>query len=80
MIEELGCCRDFPRPKLTDLCSCMCAVDYDILYRYRLMTRHQIFGEKTKHFSYPDNFTYPVCSIKAVAKGVQIIEVALYSS
>ena len=32
-----------------------------ILYRYRLKIRHHISGEKTKHFSYPDYFTYPVC-------------------
>ena len=32
-----------------------------ILHRYGLKTRHHISGEKTKHFSYPDCFTYPVC-------------------
>ena len=32
-----------------------------LYYRYRLKTRHHISGEKTKHFSYPDYFTCPVC-------------------
>ena len=32
-----------------------------ILYRYCFKTRHHISGEKTKHYSYPDYFTYPVC-------------------
>ena len=32
-----------------------------ILYRYHLKTRHHELNEKSKHFSYPDYFTYPVC-------------------
>ena len=48
---------DLPRPKLTDLCSCMNAVDRDYTIIID-MTRHRISGE---HFSFSDNFTYPVC-------------------
>ena len=29
LIEELGCYRDLPGPKPTDLCTCMNAVDRD---------------------------------------------------
>lgn len=31
LIEELGCYRDLPRPNLTDLCTCMNAVDHDYI-------------------------------------------------
>ena len=32
-----------------------------MLYRYRLKARYHKSGEKSRHFSYPDYFTYPVC-------------------
>ena len=30
-------------------------------YRYRLKARYPKSGEKSRHFSYPDYFIYPVC-------------------
>ena len=32
-----------------------------LLYRYRLKARYYKSGEKSRHFGYPDYFTYPVC-------------------
>ena len=31
-----------------------------MLYKYRLKARYHKSGEKSRHFSYPDYFTYPV--------------------
>ena len=50
-----------------------------MLCRYRLKARHHKSSEKTRHFNYPDYFTYPVCQHQAVAKGVRMIEVPLYT-
>ena len=45
---------------------------------YHLKARYHKSGEKNRHFSYLDYFTYPVCQDQPMAKGVQVIEVTLY--
>ena len=53
-------------PKLADQCTCMNAADCDhAIYVSFISYRHHKSGEKSRHFSYPDYFTYPVCQRSA---------------
>ena len=46
--------------------------------RCRFISIHIETGEISKHFSYPDYFTYLVSQHGRLGQGVQITEVALY--
>ena len=70
--DELGSSTD-----LTDQCTYINAADCDHAIQGIVQRRrYHKSGEKGKHFSYPDYFTYPVCQDQPVTKGVQKINVA----
>ena len=56
--DDLDSSTDMSWPKRTDLCTFMNAADHDHAI---LKARYHKSGEKSRHFSYPDYFTYPVC-------------------
>ena len=60
MNDDLDNSTDLSWPKLTDLCTFMNTADHDHAIHH-LKSKYHESGEKSRHFSFLDYFTHPVC-------------------